>query len=64
MSQKENLLHFHSTFGAVAQLVERMNGIHEVAGSTPVSSTNSFYKLPYSLGEIDYEDCIVTNGWQ
>lgn len=25
--------------GAIAQLVERMNGIHEVTGSTPVSST-------------------------
>lgn len=26
--------------GAIAQLVERMNGIHEVTGSTPVSSTS------------------------
>ena len=26
-------------FGAIAQLVERMNGIHEVTGSTPVGST-------------------------
>ena len=25
--------------GAIAQLVERMNGIHEATGSTPVSST-------------------------
>ena len=25
-------------FGAIAQLVERMDGIHEVTGSTPVSS--------------------------
>ena len=25
--------------GAVAQLVERMNGIHEVVGSTPIGST-------------------------
>lgn len=29
-------------YGAVAQLVERMDGIHEVTGSTPVSSTNNF----------------------
>ncbi len=28
-------------FGAIAQLVERMNGIHEATGSTPVSSTIS-----------------------
>ena len=26
--------------GAVAQLVERMDGIHEATGSTPVSSTS------------------------
>ncbi len=27
--------------GAIAQLVERMNGIHEATGSNPVSSTIS-----------------------
>ena len=27
-------------FGDVAQLVERMNGIHEVGGSTPLISTS------------------------
>ncbi|KKP95233.1 MAG: hypothetical protein US03_C0007G0056 [candidate division TM6 bacterium GW2011_GWF2_36_131] len=27
-------------YGAIAQLVERMNGIHEVTGSNPVSSTS------------------------
>ena len=39
-------LYFYSPFlfnfnflGAVAQLVERVDGIHEVAGSIPVSST-------------------------
>lgn len=26
-------------FGVIAQLVERMNGIHEATGSNPVSST-------------------------
>lgn len=31
-----------SFFGAVAQLVERMDGIHEATGSTPVSSTLRF----------------------
>lgn len=32
---------FKSKFlGAVAQLAERMDGIHEVTGSTPVSSTS------------------------
>ena len=28
-------------FGAIAQLGERMHGMHEVAGSIPASSTNS-----------------------
>ena len=28
--------------GAIAQLVERMNGIHEATGSNPVSSTILF----------------------
>ena len=28
-------------FGAVAQLGERMNGIHEVVGSIPISSTKN-----------------------
>lgn len=27
--------------GAIAQLVERMNGIHEATGSNPVSSTST-----------------------
>ena len=31
--------------GAVAQLVERMNGIHEVTGSIPVSSTKFFRNI-------------------
>ena len=31
--------------GAVAQLGERMNGIHEVVGSIPIGSTNSFKDL-------------------
>ncbi len=29
--------------GAVAQLGERVNGIHEVRGSTPLSSTSFLY---------------------
>ena len=29
------------TIGAVAQLGERVNGIHEVSGSIPLGSTNS-----------------------
>ena len=31
--------------GTIAQLVERMNGIHEATGSIPVSSTTIFKKL-------------------
>jgi hypothetical protein len=34
---------FASSSGPVAQLGARMNGIHEVAGSTPAWSTNSFF---------------------
>ena len=32
-------------FGAVAQLGERMNGIHEVVGSIPISSTRNYNGL-------------------
>jgi hypothetical protein len=32
-------------FGAVAQLGERMNGIHEVVGSIPISSTSNIKHL-------------------
>ncbi len=32
--------------GAVAQLGERVNGIHEVRGSIPLSSTSSVFFLP------------------
>ena len=31
--------------GAVAQLGERLNGIQEVVGSIPISSTISFFKI-------------------
>ena len=31
--------------GAIAQLGERVNGIHEVVGSIPTGSTKSFNKL-------------------
>ena len=34
------------TCGAVAQLVERMNGIHEVVGSTPIGSTTQSPRQP------------------
>ena len=33
------LVPIQKNYGAIAQLVERMDGIHEVTGSTPVSST-------------------------
>jgi hypothetical protein len=32
--------------GAVAQLGERVNGIHEVRGSIPLGSTNALNKRP------------------
>ena len=46
--------------GAIAQLVERMNGIHEVTGSNPVGST--ILRTPYgaatygkpSINEMDH----------
>ncbi len=39
-AMKDSTRFFRVSFGAVAQLVERMDGIHEVTGSIPVSSTN------------------------
>ena len=43
--------------GAIAQLVERLNGIQEVRGSTPLGSTNSHIEkhqivLPFSSGDL------------
>ncbi len=35
--------------GAVAQLGERMNGIHEVVGSIPSSSTSKIKHLCYTI---------------
>ncbi len=35
--------------GAVAQLGERMNGIHEVEGSTPFGSTSCQIKLEHTI---------------
>ena len=37
------LRYYKNSHGAVAQLVERMNGIHEATGSIPVSSTSYCY---------------------
>ena len=46
---------YRRRIGAVAQLGERMNGIHEVRGSIPLSSTKSIKGLaifanPFSFG--------------
>ncbi len=38
------------TFGDVAQLGERMNGIHEVRGSNPLVSTNKINNLRQASG--------------
>ncbi len=38
--------------GAVAQLGERMNGIHEVEGSTPFGSTNDISRLRYTTPSV------------
>lgn len=35
--------------GAVAQLGERMNGIHEVEGSTPFGSTSYQIELEHAI---------------
>jgi hypothetical protein len=40
-----SLCYFFKVTGAVAQLGERMNGIHEVVGSIPISSTNEIKGL-------------------
>jgi hypothetical protein len=38
--------------GAVAQLGERVNGIHEVRGSIPLGSTNEINILSESFGDL------------
>ena len=38
-TQSRKIADLHQKNGAIAQLVERMNGIHEATGSNPVSST-------------------------
>ena len=38
------------TFGAVAQMGERMTGSHEVRGSIPLSSTKDLKRLVYGTG--------------
>jgi hypothetical protein len=40
-------------FGAIAQLVERLNGIQEVSGSTPLSSTNKG-RFPHGSGPFQF----------
>jgi hypothetical protein len=42
----DNML-FYSFGGAVAQLGERLNGIQEVVGSIPISSTINFHTVSY-----------------
>jgi hypothetical protein len=39
-------------FGAIAQLGERVNGIHEVGGSIPPGSTKIPQKRAYSLSKL------------
>ena len=39
MQSIETGILFVTTYGGIAQLVERLNGIQEVAGSTPTIST-------------------------
>ncbi|MDQ5890981.1 MAG: hypothetical protein QG604_855 [Candidatus Dependentiae bacterium] len=49
--QLRRLSDSHSKRGAIAQLVERMNGIHEATGSNPVSSTSLRPFAVVRLGE-------------
>ena len=44
------------TLGAIAQLVERLNGIQEVSGSTPLSSTNKAPRVtPAGLFQFEFD---------
>ncbi len=43
-SNQKNLINF-VTYGAVAQLGERLHGMHEVEGSNPSSSTKEYEKI-------------------
>ena len=55
-SDNTNTDFFHLS-GAVAQLGARVNGIHEVAGSIPASSTNFFH-----LSEVSGDVPSLTSG--
>ena len=48
--------------GAVAQLGERFNGIEEVRGSSPLSSTKPFYLCHFYLWFFAYVLCSEKNG--
>ena len=44
--------------GAIAQLGERYNGIVEVSGSIPLSSTISFLNDPINTPHKQFESCL------
>jgi hypothetical protein len=48
----EKVVYFYKQFpGAIAQLGERLNGIQEVSGSIPLSSTKGLLFKPFALFE-------------
>ena len=49
---RDNFSFFFSQGGAVAQLGARVNGIHEVAGSIPASSTKQHVVCPVGYFKI------------
>ena len=52
-----------ASWGAVAQLGERVNGIHEVVGSIPISSTKIFFILFNKVQDVhDIKHFLPTNG--
>ncbi len=62
---ESKLVVFFDKPGAVAQLGERVNGIHEVRGSIPLSSTNfppckSHHSIPIQIETVQFcVHCLV-----
>ena len=50
--------------GAVAQLGERFNGIEEVVGSNPISSTTNFRFWIFNFSEIANRKLKIENGYE
>lgn len=56
--RKNSIFTFVIRLGGVAQLVERLNGIQEVRGSTPLISTTYIKKNPILSGSFSFSGAL------